>query len=147
MLSNQGVTKKDFRAALGFIRLTESSLTATAYYYAGLYTAESFGLVPYIVPSILIGVPAGALIIQRVRPETFRRVCMSFDAWVVAFGLSTLVNDLGLVPAPSSYGILVAVALLDAWLLVRFFAALPPEELLHSIPREDPGGAPAALRR
>ena len=34
-LSNQGLTKKDFRAALGFIRLAESSFTAVAYYYAG----------------------------------------------------------------------------------------------------------------
>src|SRR3970040_1619763 len=30
MLSNQGLTKKDFRAALGFIRLAESSFTAVA---------------------------------------------------------------------------------------------------------------------
>ena len=83
VLSNQGLTKKDFRAALGFIRLAESSFTAIAYYYAGLYTVESFGLIPYILPSIAIGVPIGALLIQRIRAETFRRVCMSFDAWVV----------------------------------------------------------------
>ena len=31
MLSNQGLTKRDFRAALGFIRLAESSFTAIAY--------------------------------------------------------------------------------------------------------------------
>ena len=31
MLSNQGLTKRDFRAALGFIRLAESSFTAVAY--------------------------------------------------------------------------------------------------------------------
>ena len=50
VLSNQGLTKKDFRAALGFIRLAESAFTAIAYYYAGLYTVESFGLIPYILP-------------------------------------------------------------------------------------------------
>src|SRR5687767_10810011 len=92
MLSNQGLTKRDFRAALGFIRLAESSFTAVAYYYAGLYTMESMALIPYIVPSIAIGVPIGAVIIQRVRPETFRRTCMSFDAWIVGFGLSNLLK-------------------------------------------------------
>src|SRR4029078_3508553 len=35
MLSNQGLTKTDFRAALGFIRLAESSLTAVAYARGG----------------------------------------------------------------------------------------------------------------
>src|SRR5688572_4985216 len=88
MLSNQGLTQRDFRAALGFIRLAESSFTAIAYGYAGLYTSESWALIPYIVPSIAVGVPIGAQIIQRVRPETFRRICMSFDAWIVGFGLS-----------------------------------------------------------
>src|SRR5678809_677997 len=41
MLSNQGLTQKDFRAALGFIRLAESSFTAIAYAWAGLYSVES----------------------------------------------------------------------------------------------------------
>src|SRR6188508_1005368 len=107
-LSNQGLTKKDFRAALGFIRLAESSLTAVAYYYAGLYSVESFGLIPYILPSIAIGVPIGAVLIQRIRPETFRRICMSFDAWIVAFGLSTLLKDLHLVESNRAYLVMVA---------------------------------------
>jgi len=122
MLSNQGLTKKDFRAALGFIRLAESSLTAVAYYYAGLYSLQSAALVPYILPSIVVGVPIGAYLIQRIRPETFRRVCMSFDAWVVAFGLSTLLKDLKLVESNLAFLVLVGVALLDVWLLYRFFA-------------------------
>ena len=94
MLSNQGLTQRDFRAALGFIRLAESSFTAIAYGYAGLYTVQSMALIPYILPSIAIGVPIGAYVIQRIRPETFRRLCMSFDAWIVGFGLSTLLKDL-----------------------------------------------------
>src|SRR5688572_2733037 len=80
MLSNQGLTKKDFRAALGFIRLAESTFTAIAYGYAGLYSAQSMALIPLILPSIAVGVPIGGFLIQRIRPETFRRVCMSFDA-------------------------------------------------------------------
>jgi uncharacterized membrane protein YfcA len=122
MLSNQGLTKKDFRAALGFVRLAESVLTAVAYSYAGLYSSASFALIPWIVPSIFVGVPLGAMIIQRVRPETFRRICMSFDAWVVAFGLSRLLGELKLVETGAAYLVLVGVVLLDTWLLYRFFS-------------------------
>ena len=123
MLSNQGLAKKDFRAALGLIRLAESSMTAVAYAYVGLFTSTSLALIPWIVPSIVIGVPIGAFIIRRVQPETFRRVCMSFDAWVVAFGLSRLLNELSLVEGHAAYLVLVGVGLLDIWLLYRFFSA------------------------
>jgi hypothetical protein len=125
MLSNQGLTKTDFRAALGFIRLAESSFTAVAYYYAGLYAVESFALIPYILPSIIVGVPIGAFLIQRIRPETFRRLCMSFDAWVVGFGLSTLLQSLHLVESNLAFLVLFAVGVLDSWLLYRFFTAGP----------------------
>src|SRR5688572_12926657 len=123
VLNNQGFAKKDFRAALGVIRLAESSMTALAYAYVGLFTATSLALIPWIVPSILIGVLIGAFIIQHVAVETFRRICMSFDAWVVGFGLSRLLNELGLVAGPAAYTVLVVTALIDMWLLYRFFSA------------------------
>jgi uncharacterized membrane protein YfcA len=126
-LSNQGLTKRDFRAALGFIRLAESSFTAIAYFYAGLFTRQSAALIPLILPSIMIGVPIGAQLIQRIRPETFRRVCMSFDAWIVGFGLSTLLKDLRLVQSNLAFLVLVGVGLLDSWLLYRFFTVQLPE--------------------
>jgi len=127
MLSNQGLTKKDFRAALGFIRLAEASFTGVAYGYAGLYSAESTALIPYILPSIAIGVPIGAYLIQRIRPETFRRVCMSFDAWIVGFGLSALLKDLRLVESNLAYLVLVGVVILDAVLLYQFFSVQLPQ--------------------
>jgi uncharacterized membrane protein YfcA len=126
MLTNQGLTKRDFRAGLGFIRLAESSFTAVAYYYAGLYSIESLGLIPYIVPSIAIGVPIGAVLIQRIRPETFRRISMSFDAWIVAFGLSRLLQQLHLVESNRAFLVLIGVGLLDMWLLYRFFSVQLP---------------------
>lgn len=122
MLNNQRFAKKDFRAALGVVRLAESSMTAVAYAYAGLYGVTTFALIPWIVPSIAIGVPIGAFIIQRVRAETFRRICMSFDAWVVAFGLSRLLQELGLVESNAAYLVLAGVGTLDIWLLYRFFS-------------------------
>lgn len=143
LLSNQGFTKQHFRAALGFIRLAESSFTAAAYLYAGLYTAESAALVPFILPSILLGVPLGGFLIQRIRPDVFRRVCMSFDAWIVAFGLSTLIKDLGLVPSNAAYLLLATVALLDVALLYRFFALeLPSAKEAEALARD---GIPAPV--
>lgn len=123
MLSNQGLAKQDFRAGLGLIRLAESTLTAIAYSYAGLFTVESMGLIPWILPSVAIGVPIGALVIKHVQPETFRRLCMSFDAWVVGFGISTLLNQLRLIEGPNAFGVLAVVIAVDAWLLYRFFGA------------------------
>ena len=41
MLNNQGLAKNEFRAALGFIRLAESTFTAIAYWYVGLYSVNS----------------------------------------------------------------------------------------------------------
>lgn len=147
MLSNQGLTKRDFRAALGFIRLAESSFTAIAYGYAGLYTMESMALIPYILPSIAIGVPIGAFLIQRIRPETFRRVCMSFDAWIVGFGLSTLLKELQIVESNLAYLVLVGVGLLDTWLLYRFFtvqhAAGPPALAADDGAAPSPSSTPA----
>ena len=45
-LNNQGFSKQEFRAALGVIRLAESSMTALAYLTAGLFTASSLALIP-----------------------------------------------------------------------------------------------------
>jgi uncharacterized membrane protein YfcA len=121
-LSNQGLAKQEFRAALGLIRLAESSLTAVAYAWAGLYSVESFSLIPVIIPSLAIGVPLGAKLIRHLRPETFRRICMSFDAWVVAFGLAGLIRTLQLGGDGAAYTEFAAVVAFDAWLLYRFFS-------------------------
>jgi uncharacterized membrane protein YfcA len=121
MLSNQGFVLGEFRAALGLIRLAESSLTATSYLGAGLVTPESLALIPWIVPSVLVGVPIGAWLIRRFRPETFRRVCLSFDAWVVGFGLSALLRELHVIESPASFLFLFAVVVVDAVMLRRFF--------------------------
>lgn len=124
-LNNQGFSKQEFRAALGFVRLSESSLTAIAYAAAGLFTRGSLALVPQILPSVALGVPIGTVVIRHVRPETFRRVCMSFDAWVVSFGTSTLLRELRLVESAAAFTVMAAVVLIDAWLLYRFFSEKP----------------------
>jgi uncharacterized membrane protein YfcA len=121
MLNNQGFGKREFRAALGLIRLAESTFTAVAYLATGLITASSITLTPQILPSVLIGVPIGAYLIRRVPAETFRRLCMSFDAWIVAFGVSTVLRDVKMVEGASAFLFLAVVMLIDASLLWRFF--------------------------
>ncbi|HWW85551.1 MAG TPA: sulfite exporter TauE/SafE family protein [Vicinamibacterales bacterium] len=133
-LNNQALSKDEFRAALGLVRLAESTLTAIAYAFAGFLISDSVTLVPLMVPSVAIGVPLGALIIRHVRAETFRRLSMSFDAWIVSFGLSTLVRQLHLVESSGAYLVMVAVVLIDARLLYRFFKPAASDRRRNSRP-------------
>jgi uncharacterized protein len=128
MLNNQGYEKREFRAALGVVRLAESTMTAIAYLSAGLFTMKSVALIPWIVPSVALGVPIGGFLIRRLRAETFRRICMSFDAWIVAFGLSKLIRDLGLAETGTAFLVLAGAIVVDAWLLYRFFGRLAERE-------------------
>lgn len=121
MLSNQGYTKQDFRAGLGLVRLAESTFTAAAYYFAGMFSRESASLLPLILPSLIVGIPIGVRLIRHVPPETFRRVCMSFDAWVVGYGISALLQQLHLVESRAAFSVLAVVGVIDTWLLYRFF--------------------------
>jgi hypothetical protein len=122
LFNNQGYEKRDFRAALAIVRTTESAMTAAAYFFLHLYTRESMTLLPLTFVSILVGVPLGGWLIGRLSVETFRRICMSFDAWIVAFGLSRALPEVGWAQLPQAYLVLGAVFILDAILLYRFFA-------------------------
>jgi uncharacterized membrane protein YfcA len=121
-LNNQGLSKDEFRAALGLVRLVGSLLTASAYLFAGLFVRDSVALIPWMLPSVAIGVPVGAIVIRQLQPETFRRICMSFDAWVVAFGISTLLRELHLVDSMAAYVVLIVTVVVDGYLLARFFS-------------------------
>jgi uncharacterized membrane protein YfcA len=126
LFNNQGLVKREFRAALGLIRVAESTLTALVYYHLGLFTAETVGLFWLIVPSVLLGIPLGAYLIRRLDPETFRRICMSFDVWVVGFGLSRVLIDLKLMHSPLAYSVMLVAILLDIYLLYIFFTVQRP---------------------
>lgn len=126
LFNNQGLIKREFRAGLGLIRVAESSLTAIVYYNLGLFTAESQSIFLMIIPGVLIGIPLGAYLIRRLDPETFRRVCMSFDAWVVGFGLSRVLIDLKLMHSPWAYSIMLVAIMVDTYLLYIFFTVQRP---------------------
>lgn len=121
LFNNQGLVKQDFRAGLALIRVAESVFTAFAYWQLRLFATESLELSSLILPGVLVGIPLGAFAIRRLDAEVFRRVCMSFDVWIVGFGLSRVVAELHLAQGPITYGPLLLAALLDIWLLVVFF--------------------------
>jgi len=120
-LNNQGFSKNDFKAALGLIRLIQAIMTASAYFYMGLYQKSHLNLSLFILPGILIGIPIGASVVRSVGTETFRRIAMSFDSWIVSFGLARLLVSLHLFSKGFSYGGMSAVVGIDLFLLTRFF--------------------------
>ncbi|TMG92291.1 MAG: sulfite exporter TauE/SafE family protein [Betaproteobacteria bacterium] len=126
LFNNQGLVKKEFRAGLGLIRMAESTLTAIVYYHLGLFAVESQSVLWTIVPSVLVGIPLGAYLIRRLDAETFRRICMSFDAWVVGFGLSRVLIELKLMESPWAYGVMAVAILVDSYLLCVFFKVQRP---------------------
>jgi uncharacterized membrane protein YfcA len=121
LFNNQGLVKNEFRAGLALVRVVESSVTALVYYQLGLFIAESANLLLVFIPSVLVGIPLGAFFMRHVDSETFRRICMSFDAWVVGFGLSRVLIELGLVQSPWAYIVMAVTILIDVYLLVVFF--------------------------
>jgi uncharacterized protein len=121
LFNNQGLVKSEFRAGLALVRVVESSVTAIVYYQLGLFIAESESILLVFVPSVVIGVPLGAYFIRRLDAETFRRICMSFDAWVVGFGFSRVLIDLNLIGSPWAYSVLAVTVLIDTYLLYVFF--------------------------
>ena len=46
---------------------------------------------------------------------------MSFDAWIVGFGLSRVLIELNLMETPWAYGVMAVTILIDAYLLYVFF--------------------------
>jgi uncharacterized membrane protein YfcA len=121
LFNNQGLVKTEFRAGLALVRVAESSVTAIVYYQLGLFTTESSNLLWVFVPCVAIGVPLGAYVIRRLDAETFRRICMSFDAWVIGFGFSRVLIELNLVGGPLAYAVLAATIVIDSCLLCLFF--------------------------
>jgi hypothetical protein len=130
LFNNQGLVKQDFRAGLALIRVAESLLTAFAYWQLGLFVTQSIDLLWLIVPGVLVGIPLGAFAIRRLDAETFRRVCMSFDVWVVGFGLSRVLAELTLAKGALAYGPMALAIAVDAWLLLAFFKSRHTAPLL-----------------
>jgi uncharacterized membrane protein YfcA len=118
--NNQGVPKDDFKVALALVRSIESVCALAAYAYLGLLTRESSTLLPWMAPGVLIGFPVGHWLVRRIGIETFRRVCMSFDAYLVSFGLARTLTLAGISPA-LAYQAMTVTVIVDAKLLWSYF--------------------------
>jgi uncharacterized membrane protein YfcA len=123
LFNNQGFVKQDFRAGLAIIRVVESTLTAIVYYHIGMFTLQTVGIAQTILLGVLIGIPLGAFAIRKLDPETFRRICMSFDAWIVGFGLARSIVELKLLSSAGAYSIWGVVIAFDLFLLYQYFVA------------------------
>jgi uncharacterized membrane protein YfcA len=120
--NNQKFDRADFKVGLAIVRTAESVLTLIAYAWMGLFTQDSAGMIGWIIPGILIGMPFGHWLVRRVDAVTFRRVCLTFDVWLVSFGLARVIASEQLVSVPWAYQVMTVAVLLDAFLLRGFFA-------------------------
>jgi uncharacterized protein len=123
MFNNQGMQKEEFRAALGTVRVAETTFTALVYGFLGLYSTRSLALIAPVAPAVVLGLPLGTLLMKYVPAETFRRICMSFDAWIIGFGLSRTIVELKLLSTASAYTVWGLVIVLDLYLLYQYFVA------------------------
>jgi len=118
--NNQGLDKNEFKVGLAVVRSIESVCALIAYAYLGLLTHQSAGILPWIAPGVLLGLPIGHALVRKIGVETFRRVCMSFDAYLVSFGLARTLTAFGIDPA-FAYQTMLVTALVDGRLLWAFF--------------------------
>ena len=121
LFNNQGLAQDEFRAAISLFRITESIATGIAFSLLSVYTPASVSLALQILPCILLGLPLGRLAVSMIDPESFRRICMAADAWLISFGLSRLLMSYGGIAAQLAYAPMLLVVLLDGVILSRFF--------------------------
>jgi uncharacterized membrane protein YfcA len=147
LFNNQGLVKDEFRAGLALVRVVESSVTALMYFQFGLFMVESQDILLAFIPGVLLGIPLGAWLFRGVDAETFRRICMSFDAWVVGFGLSRVLIELDLMASPWAYSVMLVTILIDAYMLYVFFAIrrLRAASEAHDPPATAPGSLAGML--
>jgi uncharacterized membrane protein YfcA len=124
LFNNQGLSRDEFRASLAIFRVAESCCTAAAYVILGLITAESGQLFLSLLPAVLIGFPAGFLLLRLLPAEAFRRACMATDATLVGFGLAhSLIEQHLASPAVAWVGFAVLICAVAVLLGVNFKSA------------------------
>ncbi len=120
VLNNNGLVKDEFRAGMSVVRVIESYFTATLYLIHGYFTLGVVYTAAITSLPIILGIALGRWIVAHVRPELFRRLVMSFDAWVVGYGLSNTAAQLKIIPATWAPLLFLAVALTDSLLFVLY---------------------------
>ncbi|MDA4116231.1 MAG: sulfite exporter TauE/SafE family protein [Thaumarchaeota archaeon] len=123
--NNQGLSQREFKAAIAQIRIAESYLTCVSYYFLGLFTVSSISLFKVISPPVFLGIPIGMFIVTKVSVETFRRLAMTFDAGIVGYGLSAVLPTLFGISSELSYSLFAMVVVVDVGLFYRYLKGRP----------------------
>jgi hypothetical protein len=71
---------------------------------------------------------------------------MSFDAWVVGFGLSRVLIEVNLMASPWAYSVMAATILIDIYLLYVFFSARKAVASGAQLPSDLAAHSPTVLR-
>jgi uncharacterized membrane protein YfcA len=119
-LNNEGYEKHDFKAAVGIIRTIESVFTGMAYAMLGIFTAQSLELFWWIIPGVVVGMPLGAFVLNKLEQLWFRRLCISIDVWLIAFGFGRALWSIQGLSMYVPITIFVAMAIIDAVNFRRF---------------------------
>jgi uncharacterized membrane protein YfcA len=119
--NNQKYDRADFKVGLAIVRTAESVFTLIMYLALGMFTKGSTGMLAWIIPGVVIGMPFGHWLVRRVDAATFRRVCLTFDVWLVSFGIARVLTSLHLAPAAWAYQVMTFAVVLDGVLLHGFF--------------------------
>ena len=144
---NQGLSKDEFRCAMAQIRVAEASFTAAAYLVLGLYTTSSVVLMPFLFLPVLLGVPIGTIILQRVSKDFFSRLVMAVDGIIVTYGLYSVLVKAGYVSNLEGIVFTVVVIAAILALAVRVISRLPAllaatEERLREARPDTPAPGP-----
>jgi len=120
-LNNQGLVQNEFRAAVYVIRVAESAATTVVFLVLGLFSADALHLAGSLVPAAVVGVPVGMVLLRRLEPEAFRRLCMGANCAFIAFGLARSCIEMKIAPMPVAYGLMAVVTGVEMVMVTRFF--------------------------
>lgn len=119
---HQRLPKDDYRAAISFIRLVESTASALVLLALGLMGSHTVKAAVPLLPGVILGLALGQMLLNLAPEGAFRRFVGCFNVFALSFGLARLLD-------------LPALAALPLWTLPTGLA------LWRSLRREQ--GAPA----
>ena len=90
--------KAEYRAAISFLRLVESTASAAAFLALGLLGGGTVRAALPLLPGVALGLLAGHALLRWVPDHAFRRFCCLFNVFALSFGLSRLLAPMGLPP-------------------------------------------------
>ncbi len=129
----QRYPKSEYRAAISFLRLVESVMTALVYLALGLFSKQIVKAAFPLIPVVLLGLWLGGRALQWLSEGAFRNGCIVFNSFAVSFGLSRALASTFSLPAwlPHAGWMLLSVSVI-AWRFPRlraYFASDIPDPI------------------